>query len=54
MSTVRPEMHGLSYILGFPTQDEMKLKMDKALADQLSRIFQTTFECDFVETGFVQ
>jgi len=143
MSTVRPHMHGLSYILGFPTQDEMKLKMDKiakeknitpdnawiglvysivqelqdedseaslssiltllmerpviapklylitydiqtdgvtrqhpmicfqmrnvmtdgpekfleidkALADHLSQIFQTTFECDFVETVFVQ
>jgi hypothetical protein len=33
---------------------EKFLEIDKALADQLSRIFQTTFECDFVETVFVQ
>ena len=33
---------------------EKFLEIDKELADQLSRIFQTTFECDFVETVFVQ
>lgn len=30
------------------------IEIDRALADQLSQIFQTTFECDFVETVFVQ